>query len=207
MKCLSVATVLAMALSGCAVPLGPYGQRPETLVALPRESAPAAIRPCPTAGDALVVKRFESRTLSPVGAFFASPKPTLDIMAQTYAADGDLELALFESTVDALQSAGCVTWKDYAAHPESRKGPPRTTDYVVLHAVVEELEIDTFGASQPQDAARARIAFVVHDVDGDVLRHFEVNAVVRIARAEGDVLHALGRKVAAQIVNALHRSP
>lgn len=207
MKTFPVVTALLLALSGCTVPRGPYGQQPETLWALARESGTSPLPPCPSGSDALVVKRFESRALSPVGGFFASRKPTSAHMAQTYAAEGDLEVALFESTVDGLRAAGCVAWKDYAAHPEARKGPPRTADYQVLHAVVEELEIDTFGAAPTEDAARARVAFVAYDVDGEVLRRFEVNAVVRIARGEGDLLHALGRKVAAQIVTTLHRSP
>lgn len=198
--------LLAAALPCCAVPLGPYGQRPEALLALSRESAPPAIPACPSGGDALVLKRFESRALSPVGAFFASPEPG-EIMAQTYASEGDLELFLFESTVEALRSAGCATWKDHAAHPEARKGPPRVSEYVVLHTIVEELEIDTFGASAPEDAARARLTFVVYDVDGSVLRTFEGDAAVRVPRGEGDLLRALGRKVAAQIVQTLHGSP
>jgi hypothetical protein len=207
MKSLPFAMFLTMLAAGCAVPKGPYGLHPEMLVDLPRERAASPLPPCPTSGDALVMKRFESQALSPVGALFRSPDDDLEIMAQTYASDGDLSLVLFEATVEALRSAGCVTWRDYAAHPEAQKGPPRTTDYVVLSGVVQELEIDTFGVAKPEDAARTHLRFVVHDVTGEVLQPFEVNAEVRIARGDGDLLRALGRKVAAQIIRATRGSP
>jgi hypothetical protein len=206
-KRLLLALTLSLASSACAVPLGPYGLRPEALFNHPREAADSAIPACPAGGAALVIKRFDSRALTPVGAFFYSTKGDLERMAQTYAPEGELEVPLFESTVDALRSAGCVAWKDYSAQPEALRGPPGASEYIVVHAVVEELEIDTFGAAQPEDAARTRITFAVQKGDGKPLPGFEVNTGVRIARSDGDVLRALGRKVAAQIVIALQGSP
>jgi hypothetical protein len=206
---LVVLAALALA-TGCAAPLGMYGHHPEELWRLPA-GAPAA-PPAPSyRGDPIVLKCFDDESLVPVGAHFVGAEPGAESMSQAYAPVVALAPVLFDATYAALARSRYPVWKDYLPSPEIRRGPPGAARYVVVRGVVKELEVSTFESPAPDggpgavdDAARAVIAFTVLDDAGASKKTFTVAARARIHRGSGDVLAALGRRVAIDLANTFN---
>lgn len=202
----TAALYLTASLCGCAVSTGMYGHKPEELWRHPKARVAVDVAPCAPGGQAVVLKRFENRSLVPVGAFYVGDEPSFESMRQSYAPAVDLAPILFEATFAKLRSAKCSVWKDYLPSPENLQGPPGVAGFAVLHGVVEELEIATFQTPEVEDAARVRIAFALYGRQGEPPRRFEVEAKARIARGAGDVLDAVGQRVAEQLSVRLSRS-
>jgi hypothetical protein len=202
---LSALTALAALVlaTGCATPLGMYGHRPEELWRLPA-GAPPAPPASSYRGDPIVLKRFDDESLVPIGAHFLGEEPGSDSMSQSYAPGTDLAPILFDATYAALARSRYPVWKDYLPSAEIRRGPPGAARYVVVRGLVEELEVSTFEDPVLDDAARAVIAFTVLDHAGASKKSFKVAARVRIHRGSGDVIAALGRRVAFDLANAFN---
>jgi len=174
-----------------------YGHEPEGLWKLPTVLPDLLLVPAGTGPGVLVMKRFENNTSNPLGAHFVGERPGFDRMAQAYASPIDLSAPLFEATFRALRGSEYPVWKDYVPAPGWIDGPPGVEEYRVLHGVLEALEVDTFRREGHLDeAARAELACVVYAPDGVETSRFNLSAQVRIRRGAGDVLDALGQRLA-----------
>jgi len=196
--------IFGLCLVGCATPIGMYGHDPGFLWRLSASPAEVTVPRC--TAETLVVKFFESEALVPVGAHFVGAEPQAESMTQSYAPKGDLILPLFEATAAKLRVAGCTVWEDYAPSREMIERPPRTTSFLVVHGTVRVLEVSSFYNETLDDAARVKIDFNLIDPGGAPVRAFTVDTSVRIHRGAGDLLVALGQRVALGIVDANTRS-
>jgi hypothetical protein len=224
-------TMLVAAL-GCQTPRAMYGHTPETTW----EMAPAApgvtLPACTKITPVLVLKRFENKSLVPVGADFNCPSPDSDCMSQSYAPDTDLASPLFAAVFHKLRTSKYPVWEDYNPNPKTANPPPGAPDYKILYGLLEALEIHTFSGpategkgagdyevkthengaggvghafdkvastAQVHEAASAKLSFVVLDKNLQETKHFAVEASVKIGRGQGDVLEALGEKIAERL--------
>lgn len=201
-KLILVSLLLVM---GCATPIGMYGHNPEVLWLMKTEEPNIEIPRYSGDGTAVVIKRFENASLVPIGGHFIGEEPCSGCIAQSYAPYGDISPAIYEATVNILRANGYPVWKDYLCDPMAIAGPIGYKSFLVYHGVIRELEIDTFQDKGPLDeAARTVIDFEVLSSDSRKLSTFQITAKVRIRRGSGDVLEALGFRVARELAVKLN---
>jgi hypothetical protein len=194
-----------LALTACKTPRGMYGHRPEELWVLPCADADCEVPTSSYAGEPIVLKAFENLGFVPVGAHFLGAEPADQSMTQSYAPAQDLAPAIYSAVFRGLRRAKFPVWQDRVACAQDVVAPPGTERFVVVSGIIEELELDTFApALDLHEAARARVRFVVHSTDGSQVRNFQVEAAAKIARGAGDVLEALGLRIARKLAEVIN---
>ena len=204
---MTIFVLAAAGVAACTTPIGMYGHRPAELWTLPSETPPRPTARCAYQGPPIVLKRLENSSLAPVGAHFVGAWPAANSMLQAYAPAGDLAVPIFEAAYASLRAARFPVWKDYTPSSELRRAPPGSADFIVVHGVVEELEVSTFDVPdqlRPDEAARAKITLTIADPEGKIKKRFVVEPRVRLRRGMGDVLVALGQRVAQQIAEVFN---
>lgn len=216
--------VTAVVWAGCGVaPFGMYWHSPQRLEQMPLEDEQIEV-PAPRPDTPVIVlKRFDNRARTPVGARYkvvgkgqyTVMKIEPDSMEELYTPYSDLAVPLYEAVSDELTAAGYQVWTDFDPNRHAIKGPPGLSRYVVLHAVLTHLEINSLNW-QPElmedidtrpihDAAIAHLEVQMLAHDGRKISAAPVDAALRLDRQSGDILHGLANRLAVQLADIINR--
>lgn len=209
----AVVISLLFALSGCAVPLGLYGDDPSALWNAPCSQISESDKiPNNYRGAPIVIKRFDAAYDAPVGANYIvgnSKDPARcgentegvprDSMSQAYSQTTDLAQPIFESTYRYLRQSGFPVWKDYFPAIETTTGPPNASEFFVLTGRVVNLEMDTFSDSDIQDGVSVTLDLEAYDQNMRIITQWSTTIIVKTLRAENDILEVVGQKLAMEL--------
>ena len=235
---LFLGTAVVWAGCGAAAPFGMYWHSPQRLEQMQPEDQQIEVpAPRPDA-PVVVLKRFDNRARTPVGARYevvAKSEPGSkaeqrtaegidpSFMVELYTPSRDLGLPLYEAVTEQLAAAGYQVWTDFDPNRHAIKGPPGLSQYVVLHAVLTHLEIDSFywrseppdgkatgpthdeGTGPIHDAAIAHLEVQLLGHDGRQLSATPVEVALRVNRESGDILGGVANRLAVQLAHVINR--